>query len=69
MRCFFDTSILVAAVLPNHESHIVAGSWLKAALVGAIHGVISTQWIAEFYSVLTRLPLSPRCWTAKMGHF
>ncbi|PSN14338.1 VapC toxin family PIN domain ribonuclease [filamentous cyanobacterium CCP5] len=60
MRCFFDTSVLVAAVLPDHEFHAVAASWLRAALAGKVHGLISAQCIAEFYSVLTRLPLNPK---------
>ncbi|MEB3232019.1 MAG: PIN domain-containing protein [Leptolyngbyaceae bacterium] len=60
MKCFFDTSLLVAAVLPDHESHAVAVSWLQAALTEKIRGMISAQCLAEFYSVLTRLPLKPK---------
>lgn len=68
MKCFFDTSILVAAVLSNHESHTVAASWLQAALVGKIHGMISAQCVAEFYSVLTRLPLDPKISPNQVKH-
>jgi len=68
MKCFFDTSILVAAVLPDHESHTVAASWLQAALTGKIHGMIAAQCIAEFYSVLTRLPLNPKILPDQVKH-
>jgi predicted nucleic acid-binding protein len=68
MKCFFDTSVLISAVLSEHKSHAIAASWLQAALTGKIHGMISPQCIAEFYAVLTRLPLEPKILPGQVKH-
>lgn len=60
MRVLFDTSVLVAALVINHPQHSVCVSWLEQTKSDGIQGLISTHTLAETYSVLTSLPLSPR---------
>lgn len=56
MRVFLDTSVLVAAVLADHEAHARAFAALERVLGGLDDGVVSGHSLAEMYAVLTRLP-------------
>jgi predicted nucleic acid-binding protein len=60
MRVLLDSSTLIAAMLPDHVHHSVAHAWLSQAKAGAFQFVVSGHSIAEVYSVLTRLPRTPR---------
>lgn len=60
MRVFFDTSVLVAAMIEHHPAHERALPWLQRTKAGTDSGVISAHSIAELYSVLTTLPVQPR---------
>lgn len=54
MKVFFDTSVLLAAFLENHEHHDPSLKiFLKAEKNHAYCGAHS---LAEFYAVVTRLP-------------
>jgi predicted nucleic acid-binding protein len=57
---FFDTSVLVAALVERHSRHSDAFSWLLRVRSGEVTGVVSTHTLAELYAVLTTLPLRPR---------
>jgi predicted nucleic acid-binding protein len=59
MRVFCDTSVLVAALVPSHEHHEPAFSLLERIRSGRLQGFIAAHSLAEMYSVLTRMPLSP----------
>ncbi|MBI2567617.1 MAG: PIN domain-containing protein [Candidatus Schekmanbacteria bacterium] len=60
MRVFFDTSVLVAAMIPAHPRHEVALPWLRDAIAGRFVFLISGHTLLELYSVLTTLPVKPR---------
>lgn len=59
MRVLLDTSVLVpalASALPQHEK---AAPHLESVHRGEIHLIISSHALAECYSSLTALPVSP----------
>ncbi len=60
MNVLFDTSVIVAALLPQHPSHPPCFIHLQAAKSAQIKGYLSTHSLAELYSVLTRMPSQPR---------
>lgn len=60
MIVFFDTSVLVAALLKQHSKHAVAVSWLSRARSGEFTWCLAAHSLAELYSTLTRLPLPDR---------
>lgn len=60
MKVLMDTSIFISAMLPDHVHHAHAQPWLERARAGALEAVVSGHSLAELYSVLTRLPRTPR---------
>ncbi len=60
MKVFFDTSVLVAAVVQPHPMHPCALSWLKRTKRREIEFFVASHTLAELYAVLTTLPVSPR---------
>ncbi|MCU0543683.1 MAG: PIN domain-containing protein [Oscillatoriaceae cyanobacterium Prado104] len=60
MKVLFDTSVIIAALLPKHPSHAPCFAELKAAQSRKIQGYLSTHSLAEVYSVMTRMPSQPR---------
>ena len=60
MKVLMDTSVLLAAVLPDHVHHSHSRPWLERAKAGALEALVSGHSLAELYSVLTRLPRTPR---------
>lgn len=60
MKVLFDTSVLVAALVISHPKHSICFPRLKEAESRQVQGLISTHSLAETYSVITRLPVSPR---------
>ncbi|MCU0552503.1 MAG: PIN domain-containing protein [Leptolyngbya sp. Prado105] len=60
MKLLFDTSVIVAASLPQHPNHRSCFAQLQAARTRNIQGYLSTHSLAEFYSVMTRMPSQPR---------
>ncbi len=56
MKVFFDTSVLVAALIDSHPNYSRAFPWLLKAKQGEIEGFICVHTIAELYSVLTSIP-------------
>lgn len=59
VKVFFDTSVLVAALVVNHPQHSLCFPRLKGAKLKQVEGFISTHTLAETYSVITRLPVKP----------
>jgi predicted nucleic acid-binding protein len=60
MRIFFDTSVLIAAMIEGHSAHSLALPWLQRVNARADVGLVATHTLAELYAVLTRLPVNPR---------
>jgi len=60
MKVFFDTSVLVAALVKLHPTHSQAVNWLKRAKSHDLDMIISSHTLAELYAVLTTLPVSPK---------
>lgn len=60
MKLFFDTSVLIAAVMAGHPRHRRAFAALEQVRAGEHEGCISQHTLAEFYAVLTAAPVTPR---------
>ena len=60
MKIFFDTTVLVAAVVRDHPHHARARAATDEVVAGETHGVVGGHALLETYSVLTRLPVTPR---------
>ena len=58
-KIYFDTSVLIAAVLEKHPFHDPAFAALQRARNKEIQGTIGGHGLAEFCAVLTRVPLTP----------
>jgi predicted nucleic acid-binding protein len=57
---FFDTSILVAALLESHPHFEKSNHWLEKIVSKKEKGCISSHTLAELYSSLTTIPVVPR---------
>lgn len=69
MKVYLDTNILVAASVQEHQHHVQSFDLVKAVKEGDLKGCISTHGLAEFYSVITRAPFTPRVHPAEAGRF
>jgi predicted nucleic acid-binding protein len=58
LRVFFDTSVLVAALVGPHPHHGRALPWLEAHGI-KVEAMTSQHALLELWSVLTRLPTAP----------
>lgn len=56
MKVFFDTNVLVSAVMAKHEFHERAFVALARVHDGKDEGCVAAHSLAEMYSVLTALP-------------
>lgn len=60
MQILFDSSVLVAGMLKKHAQHDIALHWFKKEKEGEFNMVVASHSLLETYSVLTRLPLTPK---------
>lgn len=60
MTVFCDTSVLVAACIRQHPHYVRARPVLEAIAQSKVTGFISAHSLAESYSALTSVPVSPR---------
>jgi predicted nucleic acid-binding protein len=60
VKAFFDTTVLVAAMVESHPHHERSVAWLRKAGAGDIPWVVAAHSLAETYAVLTTLPVKPR---------
>ncbi|HEY5999043.1 MAG TPA: PIN domain-containing protein [bacterium] len=67
MRVYFDTSVLVAALVREHPRHERAFARLLRARSGGDRLLTSGHTLAELFAVLTTLPVSPRIAPAAAG--
>lgn len=56
MKVLLDTSVLVAAVVEQHQSHENSYAALDRVQRGKDEGSVSAHSLAEMYAVLTKLP-------------
>jgi predicted nucleic acid-binding protein len=56
----FDTSVLISGFIASHSQHETSLRWLQRVVQKECKMAVSAHTIAECYSVLTRLPLSPK---------
>jgi predicted nucleic acid-binding protein len=56
MKVFFDTSVLLAAVIQKHTAHERAFAVLEGVQSGKNEGLVSAHSLAELYANLTKLP-------------
>lgn len=60
MRVFFDTSVLVAAMIQGHPQHELALPWLDRGRRGTLTFLVAAHSLAEVYAVLSSCPTRPR---------
>jgi predicted nucleic acid-binding protein len=60
VKVLLDTSVLVAAALPEHPQHSAALAKLLEVYNQEIEGFLSNHTLSETDSVLTRFPRSPK---------
>jgi predicted nucleic acid-binding protein len=60
VKIWFDTSVLVAALLREHPAHSAAFPRLKAIYQGYAQGVTNGRTLAELFETLTSLPVEPK---------
>jgi predicted nucleic acid-binding protein len=60
VKVFFDTSVLVAALVREHPRHEPAFDRLRRTCSGPDTMLTSGHTLAELFAVLTTLPVSPR---------
>jgi predicted nucleic acid-binding protein len=56
MRCFFDTSVLVAASVRQHPHFSRADEKLRHCMSGQDTGLLHSHSLLEFHSAMTQLP-------------
>jgi len=59
VKFYFDTSVLVAVAVAHHPHHDAGLAAYRQVMSGRHSGVVSAHGLAETFSVLTRLPLTP----------
>jgi predicted nucleic acid-binding protein len=69
VKAYVDTNVLVASSVEEHRHHVPAFELVKRVKEGNVRGCISTHGLAEFYSVLTRAPFTPRVHPTEAGRF
>jgi predicted nucleic acid-binding protein len=67
VKVYLDTNILIAASVQEHQHHLQSFDLLKSVKEGAVQGCIGSHGLAEFYSVLTRAPFTPRVHPSEAG--
>ena len=60
MKVFFDTTVLVAALVESHPRHARSFGSLAKAKGDEYEWAVSAHSLAELYAVLTTLPVKPR---------
>ncbi len=60
VKVLFDTSVLIAGVIESHPAHERAFAWFRRVTDREVELFVAAHSLAEFYAVLTRLPVSPK---------
>jgi len=59
VRLYFDTSVLVSLAVRHHPHHDLAFAAFHQVTRGGHEGFVSAHGLAETFSTLTRLPITP----------
>jgi predicted nucleic acid-binding protein len=59
VRLYFDTSVLVSLAVAHHPHHRLAYAAFRQVTSGGHEGFVSAHGLAETFSTLTRLPITP----------
>jgi predicted nucleic acid-binding protein len=59
VRLYFDTSVLVSIAVAHHPHHHLAYAAFHKITTGGHEGFVSAHGLAETFSTLTRLPITP----------
>ena len=59
MRLYFDTSVLVSLAVAHHPHHDLAFAAFKKVVKDGNEGFVSAHGLAETFTALTRLPITP----------
>lgn len=59
MRLYFDTSVLVSLAVAHHPHHDLAYTAFRQVTAGGHEGFVSAHGLAETFTTLTRLPITP----------
>lgn len=59
MRLYFDTSVLVSLAVAHHPHHDLAYAAFHPVTTGRNQGFVSAHGLAETFTTLTRLPITP----------
>lgn len=59
MKILLDTSVLVAAMVEAHPAHERGKAWFNQVTSGTDKGLVAAHSLAELYSILTTLPVTP----------
>jgi predicted nucleic acid-binding protein len=65
VKVYFDTSVLVAALIVQHPHHETARPALLRARENKVEAFLAAHGLAELYATLTRLPLTPPVFPAE----
>ena len=65
MKVFFDTSVLVSAVVDQLPNHVAAHDCYRRYSSGSHRGYCAAHALAECYATLTALPLARRITAAE----
>jgi predicted nucleic acid-binding protein len=60
VKIAIDTSVLVAAQVAAHPQHVHAGNWMSALNRSDLSAIVTVHALAEVWSVLTKIPVTPR---------
>jgi predicted nucleic acid-binding protein len=59
VRLYFDTSVLVSLAVAHHPHHDLAYTAFRQVTAGGHEGIVSAHGLAETFTTLTRLPITP----------
>jgi predicted nucleic acid-binding protein len=59
VKAYFDSSVLVSALLASHPRHTESFAWLERVHRREVRGVVAAHGLAETWSTLTGMPLHP----------
>jgi len=59
VRLYYDTSVLVSIAVAHHPHHDLAVAAFRQVTSGRHQGFVSAHGLAETFTTLTRLPITP----------
>jgi predicted nucleic acid-binding protein len=69
VRLYFDTFVLVSLAVAHHPHHSLAFTAFHQVTTGRHEGFVSAHALAETFSTLTRLPITPMVHPAEAYRF